>query len=289
VPASKIDFALAEKHITARLDAGAAVSTVKQERAILGRMLTLAVQAGLLPYRPKLPTMSEPKNARSGFFEEHEFQAVCALLPEPLRPFMEFMHLTGWRPDEVESLTWRQVDFAAGVVRLEPNTTKNDEGRVFPFAPLPALGELLRRQREATTAVERERGTIVPHVFHRNGRPIRSYHGAWREACEGAKLAGKYVYDFRRTAVRRLERGGVPRSQAMKLVGHKTEAIYRRYAIVSEADLHEAVAKVSARLDADRHERAVVPITEAASEKTATEPLPQAASSGAPRANGVRK
>ena len=36
-------------------------------------------------------------------------------------------------------------------MRVEPNTTKNGEGRTFPFAPLPALGELLRRQREMTT------------------------------------------------------------------------------------------------------------------------------------------
>jgi hypothetical protein len=31
--------------------------------------------------------------------------------------------------------------------------------------------------------------------------------------------------------VRNLERAGVPRSAAMKLGGHKTESIYRRYAI----------------------------------------------------------
>jgi len=38
----------------------------------------------------------------------------------------------------------------------------------------------------------------------------------------------------------------VPRSVAMKMVGHKTEAVYRRYAIVSESDLHDAARKLAA-------------------------------------------
>jgi len=48
--------------------------------------------------------------------------------------------------------------------------------------------------------------------------------------------------------VRNLERAGVSRSAAMPMVGHKTEAIYRRYAIVSDSDLRETSEKL-ARLD----------------------------------------
>jgi hypothetical protein len=46
--------------------------------------------------------------------------------------------------------------------------------------------------------------------------------------------------------VRNLERAGVSRSVAMKLTGDKTEAVYRRYAIVSSGDLADAAAKVQA-------------------------------------------
>jgi hypothetical protein len=39
-----------------------------------------------------------------------------------------------WRIDsEVLLLEWRQVDFAAGEVRLDPGKTKNGEGRTFPM------------------------------------------------------------------------------------------------------------------------------------------------------------
>jgi integrase len=52
-------------------------------------------------------------------------------------------------------------------------------------------------------------------------------------------------HDFRRTAVHNLERSGAPRSVAMKITGHRTEAVYRRYAIVSDADIQAATRRLT--------------------------------------------
>jgi hypothetical protein len=42
-----------------------------------------------------------------------------------------------------------------------------------------------------------------------------------------------------------MERRAIARSVAMKITGHRTESIYKRYAIVSDADLQEATRKLT--------------------------------------------
>jgi integrase len=227
-----------------RMDESAAPATIRYELALLKHMFNLAVGAGLLVSRPKFPSITAD-NRRTGFFEEGDFRAVLSQLPDDLQPVFEFAYYTGWRvPSEVLPLTWRQVDFTAGVIRIE--RSKNGEARTFPFAALPALAALLRRQREAATALERETCHHVSHVFHRDGKPIRSYRRAWISACGRADCAGMIAHDLRRTAVRNLVRAGVPEAIAMKLTGHKTRSVFDRYNIVDEADLAEGVAKLAA-------------------------------------------
>jgi len=228
-----------------RMQAGAANAAVQYEMAILRRGFRLALRANTLPLMPAFPTI-HVSNARQGFFEPDQLAAVLGELPDYLRPLFRFAALTGWRAnDEVRPMTWAQVDFGAGMVRLEPRTTKNDDGRTFPFAVLPDLEALLRGQRAYTDMVEAATGRPVPLVFHRFGKQIQHYRDAWGSACARAGTSDRVPHDLRRTAVRALERAGVSRSVAMKLTGHKTEAVYRRYAIVSEADLREGVAKLA--------------------------------------------
>ena len=59
-------------------------------------------------------------------------------------------------------------------------------------------------------------------------------------------MPGRVLHDLRRTAVRNSERANVSRSVTMKMTGHKTKSVYRRYAIVSESDLREAGGRLAA-------------------------------------------
>lgn len=135
------------------------------------------------------------------------------------------------------------MNLEAGWLRLEPGETKNGEGRNFPLTP--ELREVMEIQLTKTREFEQTTGRIIPWLFHRNGNPIKDFRWAWAAACKEAGVAGRIPHDFRRTAVRNLERAGVPRSATMAMVGHRTESIYRRYAIADEAMLKEGAIKLA--------------------------------------------
>jgi integrase len=123
------------------------------------------------------------------------------------------------------------------LVGVSPQPTR----RSFPFTA--AIETLLKAQHDDYARLA-EAGRLVPYVFHRNGKRISDMRDSWVSACTAAGLPGRLMHDFRRSAVRNLERDGVSRSAAMAMVGHKTESIYRRYAIVDAGALREAAAKI---------------------------------------------
>lgn len=241
--AAEITTAGLSEYVKERLKT-AKPSTVQQELALLRRMLKLGAAATppIVDGIPVFPTL-RCDNVRRDFFEDPDYRRVLAELSEPLRVLSTVAYWMGWRKGELLGLTWAQVDLTTGRVRLYPGSTKNREGRLAVL-PAPAL-DALRQWREKTKALEIETGRIVQHVFHRNGRQIRSYYRAWRKACARAGLAGRWFHDFRRSGVRGWVRDGVSEPVAMRITGHKTRSVFDRYNIVSEGDLEEAARKRS--------------------------------------------
>ncbi len=232
-----------------RREQGAKPSTVNYEVAVLRRGFRLG--RNKVPARPDF-VMQEVDNVRKGFFEPEQYRAVVEHLPAYLKPVAQVAYITGWRTkSELLTRQWKHVDFEAGWLRLEPGEGKTRKGRDFPFTP--ELRAVLEAQRERVLQLQRATGRIILWVFVHTageggrtatGSSIKHFRGAWAKACSAAGVPGRLVHDFRRSAVRNLERAGVPRSAAMALTGHKTEAVYRRYAIVDSAMLQEAAARL---------------------------------------------
>jgi len=263
------------RYVTERKAEGAKNSTINRELSVLRRGYELNRRE--VTVRPNIEKQNE-NNARQGFFEPGDFERVRDALPEvaltklnvksnrqaQFRPLLTVAYITGRRTtDELLPMEWRQVDFAARTIRLEPGTKKNDRGREFPFTD--ELEEALLAQRAYTDAVQRKLGAIVPYVFHRSdGKRIKFWRRQWlkallkvglayREAGEDGKpkKGGKIiphviVHDFRRTAIRNLSRAGASEAVAMKLCGHETRSVFDRYRIVTGDDLREAAAKLNA-------------------------------------------
>jgi hypothetical protein len=116
---------------------------------------------------------------------------------------------------------------------LRPEIAKNKDGRRIMIGE---VGNSIDRKRV-------ERVESCPYLFHRDGQRIKHDNRAWKTAREKAGLPDKLFHDARGTAVRNMDRAGVPRQTAKAITGHKTDAVYNRYRIVNEQDIREGIAK----------------------------------------------
>jgi hypothetical protein len=134
--------------------------------------------------------MLRERNTRRGFLDRDQIDRICAALEatetaanakqraSELANVVRFAFATGWRTtSEVLPLEWRHVDWHGRCVRLDAHTTKNDEGRVFPFTV--DLDKILTAQLAIHKQLKAA-DTICPFVFHRNGERIGYFRTAGR-------------------------------------------------------------------------------------------------------------
>lgn len=233
-------------------------ATINAELAALIRGFTIAVkEKSLLSAAPRIIKFKDAEldNARKGFFELSELKAVLRRLPPYARGVVLTLYVTGWRVSEVLSRKKQHVDLTVtktspGWLRLEKGETKNGKGRQFPLNDL-GLRTVLTEQLAATRALELETGSIIPWLFHRNGKPLRGFRKAWARAVSEALAAGelperRLIHDLRRTAVRNLTRNHIPRHAAKTITGHLTDAVFERYDILDEQTLASVGATMAA-------------------------------------------
>jgi integrase len=259
------------RYIEARRAEGAQNASINRELALLKRAFNLARECTPPKVRisPYIPMLKE-SNVRKGFLESDGYSRLadeCASVGLWMRAILECGHTYGWRHQELLGLRVRQVSLPMGSIRLDPGTTKNDQGR--EVAMTQAVRELL------TECIHGKRPD--DHVFTRDdGKPVIDFRKTWANVCcaagvgelvcpeceqsvdaekyctacgrgwtrDGLKYTGLIFHDLRRTGVRNMLRAGVNERVAMAISGHKTRSIFDRYNIVAPSDLADAARKL---------------------------------------------
>ena len=228
----------ARNFVKQRKAEGVGNAVINRSLACLRRMLKIAQEDKRIQDVPVIRLLKEPP-ARRNFVTNEQFSRLAESLPLDLRPLVAFLYFCGVRIGEALAVTWEQVDWKAGVIRL--HETKNDEPRMVP---LPSVLRKLLASREPKAG----------KVFD-----ATNLRKEWMRACAASGLGrmitvagreydpryeGLTIHDLRRSAVRNLVQAGNAESLVMRISGHRTRSVFDRYAIASEGDLTTAMEKV---------------------------------------------
>ncbi len=226
-----------------RISEGRSESTANRELALvriayrLGQKCT-PPKVLIIPHFP----MVKEENTRTGFLRDEQYTTLLSELPAEIKPLFVVAYETGIRLGELLAIRWEQVDLEAGLIALQAGETKNGCARTVPILE----GDM----KALLTETKRERDESWPEslwVFNRQGEPIKDFRESWAQACARAGVPNLHFHDLRRTAVRNMRRAGVPQVVRMKISGHKTDSMERRYNIVDADDISIAKALMEAR------------------------------------------
>jgi integrase len=203
---------------------------------------------GDIPKMPRIETAASD-NIAEGFMEPENFEKILAALPEHLRPVIRFQYLTGMRSGAAHQITWGMVSDNFKEIVIPAGLMKNKEPWTIPLVgPLEPIAETLKQTKGL-------RAQDMP-VF--NTTNMRRH---WNQVCaklglgvfdpKTQKYDGLHPHDLRRSAARNLTRAGVSETVAMRITGHKSNRMFRRYDITDQTDVVQALNAVD-RYNAER-------------------------------------
>ena len=231
------------------------IATINRDLALLKHMFSYALREGWLERNPvSLVKFDKENNARDRVLSAEEFEGLQRHSSPHLQAINLMAYHTGMRRGEILNLTWDRVDLKAGLIRLKAEDTKTDEAR---FVPLTA---------DLTTQLKdlyKVRYLHEPHVFLVNGKSVHSIKTAFNAARRRAKIEGFRFHDFRHPAVSNMQRAGIDHLTIMRITGHKTMEVFKRYSFL-ESDLKEAAHGFNSylrlahhRQNSDTHDSAI--------------------------------
>jgi integrase len=248
--ASRVGTTQLGGYVEKRKGEGAARSTINRELALLRRAFSIGCNEAEPQKVAKVPRfgrfiVSEEGNERKGFVEESQYRKLADAAGGQLwlRTLLALAYTFGFRRGELlgnpkrgtEGMRCKQVDLLNNTVSLYSGETKNGEGRTV------ALTEECRK-----LVTELRRGK-QPEDFlftRANGEVVLDFRATWDSLTAAAGVPGLLFHDLRRSAVRNMVRRGVPQKTAREISGHKTDAVFSRYNIVSGADIADAARKI---------------------------------------------
>jgi integrase len=208
-------------------------ATVNRELACLKTIFNKAVKNGKAERNPVQGVkLLRENNERDRILSSEEYVQLLAESPDHLRPIVKVAYHTGMRQGEILGLTWGQVDLKEGFIRLRPEDTKTNEGRLIP---------LNRELIEIFKAMPK--GFPVAKVFTREGKPIRSIREVFEAACRRAGIRDFTFHDLRHTAINNWRLQGHDYFRIMAATGHKTLNVFKRYNTVSKDELKALVGE----------------------------------------------
>jgi integrase len=225
-------------------------ATVNRELACLKEMFNVA-RKGLIALKAGVPAQNpvsavkflDEQNVRDRVLTPEEFQHMLKASPDYLIPVLICAYYTSMRKGEILGLTWDRVDLKSGFIRLREADTKTSDRRSIP------IGRELREVLESMPIAVNPQGTRVPYVFTRHGKPIKSIREIFGRVCRETGLSDVVFHDLRHTATTNLRRAGVDALTAMKITGHKTMAVFKRYNTIDEGDLTMAQRRMDTYMD----------------------------------------
>lgn len=176
---------------------------------------------------------SNPQNEWDRIAAPEEWARLEETLAPHLRRLLTVVYEVGPRKGELVNLEWSDVDLCRKEFTLR--RMKNGEIRVVPMTPTVY---------QVFVELSNERRLDTNRVFLYNGNAIQRIGTGFKAACRRAGITNLRVYDFSHTASKNLRRAGVDTATGMKIVGHKSDRMHRRYNTIESQDLHNAALKL---------------------------------------------